>query len=288
MYEKVNPMHPDKIADRIAGAMVDMAYRDQENPKVAIEVLIGHGDCHIITESSVDFDFDEVWAAVKRISGVEDIGLYMRNVEQDSILAKNQEEGFRCGDNGIFRGCRVSKEQQDLTNLAGLIYKEVPKDGKYLADETKIVICQSGDEVKVAQTLEKNLISTPELYLNPLGPWKGGIDTDTGATNRKIGSDMGDAATGGGLHGKDLSKADVSMNIFLHMFTNGKRTRDTMMAEASCAIGDRNVQIKTIFPLHVEGIELPYCDIVESARKYIESIGGFEKFAEWGLIRPEE
>ena len=27
----------------------------------------------------------------------------------------------------------------------------------------------------------------------------------------------------------------------------------------------------------------PYNEIVEIARKYIESIGGFEKFAEWGL-----
>lgn len=27
MFEKVNPSHPDKVADRIAGAMVDLAYR---------------------------------------------------------------------------------------------------------------------------------------------------------------------------------------------------------------------------------------------------------------------
>ena len=26
MFEKVNPMHPDKIADRIAGAIVDLGY----------------------------------------------------------------------------------------------------------------------------------------------------------------------------------------------------------------------------------------------------------------------
>lgn len=27
MIEKVNPCHPDKIADRIAGAIVDLAYK---------------------------------------------------------------------------------------------------------------------------------------------------------------------------------------------------------------------------------------------------------------------
>ena len=28
----------------------------------------------------------------------------------------------------------------------------------------------------------------------------------------------------------------------------------------------------------------PYSEIVEEARQYIQSVGGFEKFAEWGLI----
>ena len=36
MFEKVNPMHPDKVADRIAGALVDLAYSREENPKVAV------------------------------------------------------------------------------------------------------------------------------------------------------------------------------------------------------------------------------------------------------------
>lgn len=45
MFEKVNPAHPDKVADRIAGAIVDLAYTKEENPKVAVEVLIGHGLC---------------------------------------------------------------------------------------------------------------------------------------------------------------------------------------------------------------------------------------------------
>ena len=50
----------------------------------------------------------------------------------------------------------------------------------------------------------------PDAEINPLGDWTGGTDVDTGATNRKLGSDMADSVTGGGLHGKDLSKADVS------------------------------------------------------------------------------
>ena len=52
MFEKVNPQHPDKVADRIAGAIVDLAYAKSENPKVAAEVLLGHGLCSLQIETS--------------------------------------------------------------------------------------------------------------------------------------------------------------------------------------------------------------------------------------------
>ena len=48
MFEKVNPCHPDKVADRIAGALVDLAYRKEATPRIAVEVLIGHGVGHIM------------------------------------------------------------------------------------------------------------------------------------------------------------------------------------------------------------------------------------------------
>lgn len=108
----------------------------------------------------------------------------------------------------------------------------------------------------------------PDATVNPLGDWTGGTDVDTGATNRKLGSDMADSVTGGGLHGKDLSKADVSVNI--HAFLKAQKTRKPV--ELFCAIGDETV----------DGV--PYSEIVEEAREFISSIGGFEKFAEWGLF----
>ena len=77
-----------------------------------------------------------------------------------------------------------------------------------------------------------------------------------------------DGNSGGGLHGKDLSKADVSVNI--HAFLKAQRTGKPV--ELCCAIGDDTV----------DGI--PYADIVEEARGFIRSLGGFEKFAEWGLF----
>ena len=83
MFEKVNPCHPDKVADRISGAIVDLAYAQQENPRIAVEVLIGHGKCHIIAETSAYIDKADVKAAVKRIAG---------NVEVDYLEVPQDEQ----------------------------------------------------------------------------------------------------------------------------------------------------------------------------------------------------
>jgi len=268
MFEKVNPSHPDKIADRIAGAIVDLAYKKQENPKCAVEVLIGHGKCNIIIEASVDFDVEEIGAIVRRISEQEDIVVETKLVPQDEHLADNQSGKMRCGDNGIFKGMPVTDEQKRLSLTVRHLYEEYPTDGKYIINDNRIIACQScakEDDIKVS--LMKHSFSKGSI--NPLGEWTGGTDVDTGATNRKLGSDMGDAVTGGGLHGKDLSKADVSVNIYAHI-----RAQQTgAPVELFCAIGDE----------YVDG--LPYSAIVEVARDYIfNHCGGFERFAEWGLI----
>ena len=74
--------------------------------------------------------------------------------------------------------------------------------------------------------------------VNPIGDWSGGTDVDTGATNRKLGSDMADSVTGGGLHGKDLSKADVSVNIYA--FLKAQQTNRDWIQESEIldALGD--------------------------------------------------
>ena len=261
MFEKVNPMHPDKIADRIAGAIVDLAYKIEDNPKIAVEVLIGHGVCHIIAETSVKLNTEDVAKAVTRIGG--NLFVDYHECQQDIRLANNQNGSIRCGDNGIFKGVPITREQKELSNLAKVIYKIYGTDGKYILDGNKLIICQSH--------AKDGEISTPSGYdsiINPLGYWTGGIDVDTGATNRKLGSDMADSVTGGGLHGKDLSKADVSVNIYAFL----KAQETGKVVNLCCAIGDTEIDGK------------PYSEIVESAREYIKSVGGFEKFAEWGLV----
>lgn len=260
MFEKVNPAHSDKVADRIAGALVDLAYQKENNPKIAVEVLIGHGICHIITETSVALSPDEVAAAVSRIAG--NLLVDYHEVSQDEHLADNQIDGIHCGDNGIFKGVPVTDEQKELTTIAKQLYEAYGSDGKYILDGDRLILCQSN-----AQTGHLREVF-PDAEINPLGDWTGGTDVDSGATNRKLGSDMGDSVTGGGLHGKDLSKADVSINIYAWL----KAQETGAPVELVCAIGDDAV----------DGI--PYERIVETARAFIDRIGGFEKFAEWGLI----
>ena len=259
MIEKVNPNHPDKVADRIAGAIVDLAYRKNDRPKIAVEVLIGYELCTIIIQSSEKFKIDEVDEIVTRIEGKQRIHLISE--PQDVHLSQNQSEGIRCGDNGIFKGMPLTQEQEELSRIARDIYGRCPSDGKYIMDGERLIICQSNMKTADLRKLY------PGAEINPLGDWTGGTDVDTGATNRKLGSDMADSVTGGGLHGKDLSKADVSINVYA--FLKAQETKQPV--QLCCAIGDETID------------GMPYADIVAIAREFIQNLGGFEKFAEWGL-----
>lgn len=260
MIEKVNPSHPDKIADRIAGAIVDYAYTLEENPKVAVEVLVGHGYGHVVIETSAAMDKSDIAFIVDRLA--PGIRVWIQIVPQDIHLADNQNGKTRCGDNGIFKGVPLTDEQKALSSIARDIYTQYPTDGKYILDEARLIICQSN-----ASTAElSNLYPTAEI--NPLGGWTGGTDVDTGATNRKLGSDMADSVTGGGLHGKDLSKADVTINIYAFL----KAQKTGKPVELCCAIGDE----------YIDGHS--YSELVQISKDYIDSIGGFEKLAEWGLF----
>ena len=265
MIEKVSPSHPDKVADRIAGAIVDLAYSKNENPKVAVEVLIGHNNCSVIIETSVNYSKKEIRDIVKRITKVDTWKWNIKIVEQDIHLATNQSKEIRCGDNGIFKGVPLTDNEKKISELARRIYNKYPTDGKYILTDDKFICCQSNADSDLLEAQLQN--DEVEVIVNPLGEWTGGTDVDTGATNRKLGSDMAQSVTGGGLHGKDLSKADVSVNIYAFL----KAQETGKVVELCCAIGDDTIDGK------------PYTEIVEIARDYINKIGGFEKFAEWGL-----
>jgi S-adenosylmethionine synthetase len=221
---------------------------------------------------------EEVTFTVLPITGAVDIDYV--EVPQDAHLAANQDKEARCGDNGIFKGVPSNIEEKIISDLARDMYQKWPTDGKFIYDlkTDTFIACQSNAS---GEDVEKYLLDTPYVrhaIVNPLGDWTGGTDVDTGATNRKLGSDMGRAVTGGGLHGKDLSKADVAVNIACHQLANRNQAEVT----ALCAIGDETVTF------HCAGsdtpLELPYSEVLEMARSFIDFLGGFEKLAEWGLF----
>lgn len=328
MFEKVNPWHPDKCADRIAGAIVDLCYQrsdgglEKSNPRVAVEVLIGHGTANVIVETNVgrrDLSLDDVSGIVNRICPEIDPAFVHRLlVGQDQHLARNQERGLRCGDNGIFKGAPVTAEQRLLTDFVRWMANIYKSDGKYLmcpmegvtllntddgtktsykfeSDTRAIVCCQSNMEMLDIYNHMREFCRNRGIDLldgkaplwkghplipiaNPLGSWTGGTDVDSGATNRKLGSDMGDAVTGGGLHGKDLSKADVSVNIACHL----RAQERSQFVEACCSIGSEEI---TFYYEDGSMEHVPFTDVVDEARQYIlREHGSFERFAEWGLI----
>ena len=311
MFEKVNPGHPDKMADRLAGAVVDLVYEragglTKANPRVACEVMAGHGRVDVQIETSLgrmDLRAEDIDPLIRRLFG-ERVEGNVLIAPQDAHLSENQTRGLRCGDNGIFKGCPPTEEQRVLTSLAATIYENFPYDGKYLAgglmlnpgseyqaEVYGVTICQShATEEEIDECMrqwEEANFGEMKNYpfeascINPLGPWTGGIDVDCGCTNRKLGSDMGDGVTGGGLMGKDLSKADVSVNIVAFL----KAVQSGQTVTAICSIGDEYVTF-----VYADGRRETetFADIVEMARLYIltDCGGSFERFAEWGVIRP--
>ena len=305
MFEKTSCYHPDKVADRIAGAVVDHCYTHaaggwlKSNPRVAVETLIGHSEGLVIIETSEPLRVQDVSDTVRRISGIRHCTV--RIVPQDPHLARNQEGSPHVGDNGIAKGMPVTPEQRELTALIRTLDENFHSDAKAVLTPDRLIVCQSNASYdEVFQCIQefvrhngygKTIIGgmTPaQITINPLGFWTGGLDADSGATNRKLGSDMGDAVTGGGLAGKDLSKADVSCQIVAHMLAQQYGTH----IEAAYAIGDEQVTFDGYYcaAAFAKGlpklpVTLPFADIIERARLYVHTqFGSFEKFAEYGLI----
>ena len=77
-----------------------------------------------------------------------------------------------------------------------------------------------------------------------------------------------------------MSKCDVSVNIVCFL----KAVHSGQVVTAICSIGDENVTFQ-----YAGGKRETesFADVVEQARLYVlTDCGSFEKFSEWGLVRP--
>lgn len=234
--EWVTPKHPDKMADQISDAILDLYLSKDENSRVAVEVLGGHGKVYIIGEVTSDAKIDQkvIPSIVERIIGYSPNTLHIHITEQSKEIAQGVDTGG-AGDQGIMVGyaCNDNEEMipQELylsRSLGMFLFEKYPYDGKTqitLDPEGKVVaIVASFQNVSRHDLLQAitvwglenkvNIPQTAKVYANPAGDWsQGGFDADTGLTGRKLAVDNYGPQIpigGGAFSGKDSTKVDRS------------------------------------------------------------------------------
>jgi S-adenosylmethionine synthetase len=246
--EFVTPKHPDKLADRIADAILDTYMTIDQKARVAIEVLAGHGAIHIIGEATVRGISEKTAAecaldAVREFLRVENLQEPLIDVKialQSPEIAQGVDTGG-AGDQGIVYGMATRETEAAgeylpldyclARSLCAFLYEKHPEDGKtqITIDGNRITtIVSSFANTKTAELeadIREWLIGTARKYgaepaipcailANPAGDWtQSGWDADTGLTGRKLAVDNYGGACpcgGGAFSGKDPSKTDRS------------------------------------------------------------------------------
>ncbi len=233
--ECVTPKHPDKMADQISDAILDVCLSTDPKSRVAIEVLGGHGKVYVVGELTSELGFREVDVkeAVKRITG-KDLEVEINVVSQSPEIAQGVDIGG-AGDQGIMIGyacndneAMIPQEMYLARSLCKHIFDKYPYDGKTqitLNEEGKITAIVASfqnvskdDLFSIVQVWieerKEAIASRMNLFCNPAGDWSlGGFDADTGLTGRKLMVDnYGPQISigGGAFSGKDSTKVDRS------------------------------------------------------------------------------
>lgn len=229
--ESVSPGHPDKLCDQISDAILDAYLTVDENARVAVETVGGHGKVFVVGEITSTVRID-VAPIVQRLAG--SVELETRLVAQSPEIASGVDTGG-AGDQGIMVGyaCTDTPELLPLEvilsrKLNQSLYKRWPYDGKTQITTKGGAVVAVVASFQNARTSELTVavrkwlateplvhsVDTPVLHINPAGDWNiGGFDADTGLTGRKLVVDNygPSIAIGGGcFSGKDPSKVDRS------------------------------------------------------------------------------
>lgn len=243
--ESVKRGHPDKICDQISDAILDECLKQDENSRVAVETMGGHGKIYICGEITAKaiVDFKSVAKNVYKDVGYspESVDVVDNVAVQSPDIAMGVDNGG-AGDQGIMVGYACKKNHgmvphelylaRKMTMLVeGLQDNRILPDGKAqvtLDDNDKIISMvisnQTKDEKYLEEMIRERVFSDEEIkdaitseskiFINPTGKFEiGGFDADTGLTGRKLAVDNygPNVPVGGGcFSGKDPSKVDRS------------------------------------------------------------------------------
>lgn len=234
--ESVTPKHPDKMCDQISDAILDLCLKTDPGSRAAIEVMGGHGEVYITGELTSKLGFRGIDAReiVKRITGDDRIEVIINIAGQSEEIAGGVDTGG-AGDQGIMIGyaCRdneamIPQEAFLARSLAKFLYEIWPNDGKTqitLDDNglvhTIVASFQGAEQKELTREIMRWVDNNEELvrkgltiHANPAGDWnKGGFDSDTGLTGRKLMVDNYGPKIpigGGAFSGKDATKVDRS------------------------------------------------------------------------------
>ena len=250
---KVSPNHPSKMADRIAGAILDRAYELKKNPRVGCDVKIEDSKCWVILESSVMIDESVIRNIVMRIANIGDVDYHFTLVDgyKDSACSESVSICARIeGDDDR----RVVSVCNDVYNsVEGCVYCEFEHPNMEVFVDKEF----SEDDIKFC--VRHNDI---HIHFNQVPRVKGGISNTCLSSDMGIDNDL--------LHGRDINNPFVALSIYAQLIADKKGGEIAL----KCEKGD------TI----VNGVK--YRTIVNKAKAYITKIGGFEKLAEWGTYRP--
>lgn len=240
--EYVMAGHPDKICDAISDKILDTIVAQDDNARVAIETMGGHGKICIFGEvkTFARVDYAECAKEVLRGLGLNTNYEFIVNVAEQSLdIAQGVDTGG-AGDQGVCVGYYTTETPEGLPlpfayakriceklNEIGKDFGLGP-DGKAqvtVEDDVPTIIVvsvQHREDISVEDVrkivTEKVLVplfgdlAGVKLYINQTGRFVvGGFDADTGLTGRKIVVDAygPEVPVGGGcFSGKDRTKMD--------------------------------------------------------------------------------
>lgn len=235
--EAVTPAHPDKVADQISDEFVRRAYLVDDNPRVAIETMIGHNGVAVCGEMTSTyqpdkFEIEDIVKTVMKRNRYEDYKFNLiHNIKAQSLdIARGVDVGG-AGDQGIMIGYACMDNEARIPQelyLARKILRTLwfgyaaSRDAKCQVtidtenNNKPVCILLSAERIstKSLTDLIYDVVDVPdgcEIIVNPAGDWDGGFDADTGVTGRKIVQDAYGPRVpvgGGAFSGKDSTKVD--------------------------------------------------------------------------------